>query len=117
MLINNPLVAGRSCEICLKMQFDENTGKIVIHPPHTGEPVRRIGKPPCQTFVGCAKGSPTAGKELTARNWQAYKHYKECEAVGQFPDDAIVRRNAAIIKSIEDTARRREQIQLAGLRI
>ena len=35
-------------------------------------------------------------------NELAYTHYLECKAVGSFPDDPIVRRNASLIRSVED---------------
>ena len=53
---------------------------------------------------GCPKGSPENPKTLLPCNEIAYEHYRECRAVGQFPDDPIVRRNAAIIRGIEDDA-------------
>ena len=31
-----------------------------------------------------------------------YQHYRECRAVGQFPDDPLVRRNAAEIQDVEE---------------
>lgn len=62
--------------------------------------------PPCYS---CPKipehgdgARPGLAVELTDRNWEAYSHYLECKAVGSFPDDPIVRRNAAIIRSVED---------------
>jgi hypothetical protein len=47
--------------------------------------------------------------ELNDRNRQAYKHYLECRAVGQFPDDAVVRQNAVIIRAEVDWAEQRKQ--------
>lgn len=67
---------------------------------------------PCQEpeILGCAKGSPTAGKELSDRNLKAVRHYKRCQAVNRWPDDATVARNAEVIRGIEDAveAGRRE---------
>ena len=39
----------------------------------------------------------------------AYQHYKECKAVGQFPDDAVVRTNAGIISEIHEVTDKAEQ--------
>jgi hypothetical protein len=39
-------------------------------------------------------------EELSLRNQQALRHYRECAAVGSFPDDPIVRRNAALIREV-----------------
>lgn len=49
----------------------------------------------------CPKGSPTAGIALNPTNERVYTHYLESKAVGSFPDDPIVRRNAAIISEVE----------------
>lgn len=58
--------------------------------------------PPCRTNQGCPKGTPENSKELSSKNRQAYEHYLQCKAVGKFPEDAIVYRNAGIIRQIED---------------
>lgn len=42
--------------------------------------------------------------ELTPRLVAAWLHYRECRAVGQFPDDPIVRSNAAEFRRAEDEA-------------
>ena len=57
----------------------------------------------------CPKGSPTAGRELTEKNWQAWTHYQQCAAVGRFPDDEIVSRNAGVIRETLDEIDRGEQ--------
>ena len=103
LLLAAPQVAYRSCEDCLVYVYDEQTGLRAEHPRGSGQPVRRPQAtfPPCG-YGGdkCPKGSPTAGRELTERNAQAYRHDQECRAVGRFPEDAIVRRNAAIIAEV-----------------
>ncbi len=48
--------------------------------------------------------SPSSAIELTEENFLAYLHYQECKAVGEFPSDPIVRRNAALIRRVEDLA-------------
>lgn len=40
---------------------------------------------------------------------ECYDHYRECKAVGVFPDDAVVRRNAAAIRDVEDVAEQNRQ--------
>lgn len=42
---------------------------------------------------------------LSVKNQRAFRHYRECVAVGEFPNDGIVRRNAAIIRGVEDSVR------------
>jgi hypothetical protein len=39
---------------------------------------------------------------MSDKNFAAWRHYRQCRAVGIFPDDPIVRRNAEIIREIED---------------
>lgn len=109
--IAHPAVANRSCEDCLKYIYNHETGKRQLDPK--GNPIPRPagGKAPCQATVGaprevreriCAKIAPDAGVELNEKNRAAHEHYQECKAVGVFPDDSIVRRNARIIRQIED---------------
>ena len=106
-MLLHPLVAYRSCEMCKAWQFDEDTGKIV---QWRGGPLKRIGKTPCESGPEkCPKGSPTAGRELSEKNWQAYDHYQESKAVGEFPNDAIVRRNAVIIAAVSEAAQSRKE--------
>lgn len=45
----------------------------------------------------CPKGRPEAPRSFSQRNAQAYLHYGECSATGQWPDDPIVQRNAKVI--------------------
>lgn len=62
------------------------------------------GATPCAT---CPKIPPEAPQrnaayalEMSERNWLAWRHNRECAAVGRFPDDPIVRRNAAAIAEV-----------------
>lgn len=74
---------------------------------HGKQPVKRPAGtlPPCRTREnGCPKGTPEEPKSLSDRNWKAWMHYLECRAVGHFPNDAIVRKNAATIRAATDAA-------------
>ena len=51
---------------------------------------------------GCPKGTPEEPRTLTPENEMCYQHYLECRAVRQWPDDSVVRRNAAIIRDVEE---------------
>ena len=72
----------------------------------------------------CEKQPPTVperersadtAEELSDRNWQAYLHYQECRAVGEFPSsDAIVRRNAQLFRQAEDLAHQVRAARLAA---
>lgn len=73
-----------------------------------GRPVPRqkLNPPPCRPmrgrkFVGCPKGTPEEPRSLSRKNVQAYWHYQQCSATGSFPEDALVRQNAAIIRAAE----------------
>lgn len=48
----------------------------------------------------CPKGSPENPKTLSPENELCYEHFLECQAVGQFPDDSVVRRNAKVIVEV-----------------
>ena len=80
-----------------------------------GHPLRRAKgeRKPCDFEPSaCPKGSPTAGIALSRVNELVYTHYLECKAVGSFPDDPIVRRNAAIISEVERQIEEEKQCQL-----
>lgn len=119
MVLSAPHVAFRSCEMCQKWQYNETTGAIEEKP--RGVPLPRItvkgrAMTPCQQGPDiCPKGNPELAKEreLTMKNYTAYMHYLECRAVGDFPDDPIVRRNAMIIRQVEDAVARKERYELA----
>lgn len=101
LLLLHPEVAMRDCQHCQKWLYDEKTGRVE---QRAGKDVLRPGTPtPCRFPKGCPKGTPEKQLSLTPKNEMAYQHYKECKAVGAFPDDPIVRRNAAMIRAVEDS--------------
>ena len=57
--------------------------------------------PPCDYPVGCVKGHYRNRRVLWPRNSKVVEHNKECRAVGTFPDDELVRHNAAVIFDVE----------------
>lgn len=114
----HPEVAYRDCGHCSQFIYNEKTGE-----PDTyfGKLIPRKGSlPPCR-FKGadgkslCKKGTPEESNALNQQNQRVYQHYLECKAIGHFPDDAIVRRNASLIRQVEDSVQRVWQVQLAGL--
>ena len=70
---------------------------------------------PCRQAKGCPKGTPEKPRSLRPENQRCLEHYRECKAVGQFPDDPIVRRNAAIILEVEEEVQRREKKEFQQL--
>ncbi|WP_417390217.1 hypothetical protein [Gimesia sp.] len=114
VLLFNPEVAFRDCDHCLVNLYDESTGKVkMFH----GQPVERLPSvpAPCRTDKGCPKGTPEDQKVLSAKNQRAYQHWKECKAVGQFPDDGLVRFHASIIQELVDLAAERKQFQMLSM--
>ena len=109
LLMQHPQVATRDCKFCQEVLHDETTGKPVQRAGHLVQ--RHAGcPPPCRMHKGCPKGTPEKPKSLSERNMMTYQHYLECRAVGIFPDDPIVRRNAQIIRMAEDEVERSRQI-------
>jgi len=109
-----PEVAAVDCLVCQKIQHDDNWRPIM----QAGQPVPRPSgiKPPCgYPHIGCPKGTPEQSRALTTENMQAYRFHKECEAVQQWPEDAVVRRNAAVIRSAESVVRRWREQETAAL--
>ena len=107
LVLTAPQVAFRDCTQCQTYVYDEASGRPFQHPPHSGRLVPRPpgALPPCRIAgLGCPKGTPENPTSLSEINREAYRHYRECRATGHFPDDPLVRRNAAIIRAQEDQA-------------
>lgn len=104
----SPHVAFRDCDFCHKFLHDPDSGAVEKSPD--GKPLIRQpnNPPPCRemkgrVLVGCPKGTPEKSKALNARNRKALWHFYKCSAVGDFPADPIVRRNAAIIAQTRES--------------
>jgi len=100
-MLFHPRVARVSCRDCQTWLYED--WELVRRPARVGLPVRRPkGMPtPCHKCPKIPDEAPKSAQfaaELSDRNRRAYLHYLECEAVGRFPDDPIVARNAAIIR-------------------
>ena len=105
----HPQVAVRDCNHCKAWQYDEETGEVT---KRGGQPVKRPdpSKTPCRLRgIGCPKGTPENPKSLYPKNQHAYQHYLECRAVGQFPDDPLVKKHAAIIHMVEDSVEKQHR--------
>lgn len=109
LLLRHPKVAYRSCEDCQKYAYNEETGQMMRQKYGQQLPVLRHPRdlPPCRVLsVGCPKGTPENPKSLSRKNQRAYYHYLQCKATNSWPDDGIVRENAAIIESAYQLAER-----------
>ena len=98
-----------TCENCKEYVYDATWKPTLIagqvhakRPPGTSTPC-----PICPKIPHGATPKPENAIELSDKNWAAYRHYRECKAVGSFPvEDAIVRRNADLIRQAEESHER-----------
>jgi len=97
LLWARPEIAKLDCNECFKFLYDIETGK---PEQWRGKPARRPRSvpPPCKK---CPKQGPDKHATLTLANMECVQHYLECKAIGQFPDDPLVRRHAAILQMVE----------------
>lgn len=114
---------SRSCQQCETWLYDDETGQVHRRPARTGPPTRRpLGTiTPCVRCPKVPEDAPIRTRafaiEMTIQNRLAYRHYLECQAVNSWPDDPIVRRNARIIREIEDAHKRLPLMRLETLLI
>ena len=94
------LLVADTCSLCKKWLFDPERGEFEVD-DMDGARIERFPEAvlACETIEGCPNGTPDRPNSLSPKNRRALVHYQECAAIGRFPDDAIVRRNAAIIKA------------------
>lgn len=120
----HPHLAGRPCSDCRKWVYPDKPGDFAERAAERGgRPVDRVPgqRPPCSycpkqpISVPEWERTPDTAVELSDKNWRAYWHHLECAAVGAFPDDDIVRRNAAVIKRVEQDVESLRQLQLVTL--
>lgn len=100
LMVRNPELYHRSCADC-QLHWYRDDGTLVRRTPFS-EPLRRPAQAPapCRTDQGCPKGTPEHPRTLHPINVAAWEHYQRCAATGNFPDDGIVGRNAAIIRKV-----------------
>lgn len=109
LVVLHPQVAFRDCSHCRQWEYDETTGEPIKRKNRKTLTARRSPLP-CERDK-CPKGHWTRPIAITQQNLEAWQHYRECKAVGDFPDDPLVRRNAAIIARIEEEASRLDEIR------
>lgn len=118
--LRHPLFAALSCGDCKKWLYDDD-GRPTMrnnYPLPSVPMARPEGKPTpcykCPKFGGDVSPSERtpengATRTLSEKNSQVVRHYLECRAVGQFPDDPLVRRHAMLLRSVEDAEADRRQ--------
>lgn len=126
LILLHPEVAGRSCDECQQWLFDDKADKFATKPfERKGHRIPRpaASKPLC---FACPKQpadvpdndrSPDTAVEVAPPVWEAWQFFQECRAVGQFPDDPLVRKAAAICAAAEKTADLLIQARLAGAKV
>lgn len=114
LAMEHPLLDRRSCVDCQKWWFNEDTGKIE---QVDGEYALRPIEFPvmCRTNEGCPVGTPENPLRLTAQNRAAFDHFRQCEAVNDWPDDPIVARNALIIRRTREEVLRERRLAGHGI--
>lgn len=107
----HPEIYYRDCEDCQCYIYNENTGE---RETFKNQPIPRPKNtpPPCRTYKGCKKGTPENQNTLNEKNRKALRHYQECKATYSFPEDVIVRQNAAIIRKMEDSAKEQKMLNI-----
>jgi hypothetical protein len=115
VILLHPEIAARSCDDCQKyLYFDRGPSDFGVRVERGGKPCPRPKnvKPPCKWCPKILPGDepvPANAQELSEKNVAAFLHYQEARATGHFEHDAIVARNAAMIRSAEDAAERAHQ--------
>ena len=105
LILVHPKIARLSCQDCIRYLTVD--GEIIRKPALVGLPmVRPPGSPtPCYKCPKIPVGTPPIpanAVEISPKNRLAWLFDCECRAVGKWPDDPIVRRNAAIIRQVRD---------------
>lgn len=86
--------------------------KPVPRPNYVPTPCHKCPKVP----EGVAKVAENA-VEISDKNWEAYQHYRECEASASWPDDLIVRQNAALIRAVDLEVRENKSMDRLALTV
>ncbi len=111
LILFHPGIASRSCADCQRYVFDDDPdigGPVkldrdelpMVRESYSETPCYRCPKTPSNLHPD--KRTRATAVEMNERSMLAYQFYLECRAVGQFPNDPIVRLCAAAIRGVED---------------
>ena len=125
-MLLHPEVAGRTCDDCRRYVYDDTPagmGQRSLRRDDKGRMTLPIHRPltavtPCHQCPKTSTGRREDAVEIDRRTVQVYRHYRECRAVGwqvSEANDPIVRRNAAIVREIEDAADQGREATLNAL--
>jgi hypothetical protein len=109
---------NRSCAVCQQFMHEDGRGVMGEIATRGGKPIPRVPgtKTPCAICPKIPPGAeprPENAADLTGRPAAAYQHYLECKAVGDFPNDPIVRHTAVLIRQAEESCERADARRLA----
>ena len=108
LMLNNPRLALRTCELCQKWWFDQDTGTIVRIGGQNLERPEHVATA-CQTSRGCERGTPESLLAFTPKNQKAFDHWMNWRHVGcPNPQDAILRRNWMWFETLKENHGLRE---------
>lgn len=98
LLQYHPHLLSVTCSQCRHWWYNPHDGVVA---KRDGQPLRRPegSVVPCETYIGCPKGTYSKPIVVMKKNELAWKHYRQCQSIGRWPDDSIVAQNAAIIRS------------------
>ena len=97
LLLSNPRLAIRTCGLCRRLWFDEET-QLPIRNELTSEWEVRpsFAKPACETTAGCGKGHWGSPVEVSKKTKQVLRHYllhREVGATEHMRNCGIIQRN------------------------
>ncbi len=113
--LQHPLWAARSCDDCKKYLYREDgsrmdRGRVPFRLPVLRAPGTVL---PCHSCPKIPLDAPERhwkhAIELSDKNAAAWRHYRQCAAVGRFPVDALVERHALLLATLLDDVARSER--------
>lgn len=94
----------RTCQECMTYLYDDDGNIRMRGTMKCRRPQGAAFMTPCQSCPKIPKSEQVKhwsnAVELSRKNFEAFLHWKGCKAVGRFPDDPIVERNAVVIQDV-----------------
>jgi hypothetical protein len=113
--LSDPKLYYRPCEKCIDFEYDKSGDPVIGRDGKHQVRLKHMGKSflaPCQDPErGCPKGTPESQNVLSEPNELCVEFINQCSAVGQWPDDDVVRRNAAVIREVKDLVKRSQEVE------
>lgn len=110
LLLTSPKIAALSCADCQAFMTDENWDFVLRNDKRIPlAPGMKLKCWKCPKIPSGMPAEPSSAQDLSDANLAAYRHYRECRAVGHFPDDPQVREDAALIMQVEESVQQSRQ--------